>query len=350
MNHTCINIKRFSKIIFLLLILAICSCQKNRASNKQIEKGIKYLLERQELDGSWDPIKWEGNFAHQDGKISMTALAAMALLAYPDEETTLACQKATDFLLAHQKKDGSIGERNYANGIVFYYFANLISQNKKLNHVEFKSFFEHILKKQSDVGAWDYTDANENRNDMSISAWFSLGLNTLKEKDEFKYAASLSLDKINQMINKDKNGAGDESINTQAISTYTYGEDPNSTSGKVLRNPGTTMQAIILFIKTAQPELRQSNWVETAKRDQRKALFNSSSSNIYQRFFFFQCMQNGLRLDQDFLLNTRKILASEQLPDGSWPLTSAPIQFGGKIMSTALSLLILQNASKNRKI
>lgn len=334
--------------IIILLMASFFSCQKKEQSSNEVEKAKNYLLERQEPDGSWNPTKWEGNFDHPDGKIAMTALAAMSLLAYPDEKSTQACQKATAFLLGKQQKDGSIGERNYANGIVFYYFSNLIAQNKNLNPIAFKHFFAHILEKQSDVGAWDYSEANENRNDMSISAWFSLGMNVLKKKKEFESAASKSLEKINQMINKDKSGAGDDSTNTQAISTYTYGEDPNSTSGKVLRSPGTTMQAIVLFIKTTQPEMRQSNWAETAKQDQRKALFNSKTSNIYQRFFFIQCLSNGLPLDQEFRQNTVKILAKEQLPDGSWPLTSAPTQFGGKIMATALGLYILQNTTQKK--
>ncbi len=323
------------KLIYCLLTITLLwSCQKKNTAKEPIAKGIQYLLERQEPDGSWDPINWEGNFDHYDGKIAMTALAAMALLPYPQKETTLACQKATEFLISKQKKDGSIGERNYANGIVLAYFANLISQNKKIDKQVFQLFFEQILKKQSTIGAWDYSDAHDNRN-------------ILKTNNEFEDAASKPLIMINQMISQDKEGAGDEGINTQGLSTYTYGDNPNSITGKVLRNPGTTMQAIVLFIKTTQPHLRQSNWAETAKKDQRKALFNSKTSNLYQRFFFIQCKQNGISIDQEFILNTRRILNSEQLPDGSWPLTSAPIQFGGKIMSTAFGLLILQNLNQN---
>jgi len=351
MNKNNKNLSPLLKLIYCLLtILLSWSCQKKNTANEPIAKGIQYLLERQEPDGSWEPTKWEGNFEHYDGKIAMTAFAAMALLSYPQKETKLACQKATEFLISEQKKDGSIGERNYANGIVLTYFANLISQNKKIDKQVFQLFFEQILKKQSSVGAWDYSDANDNRNDMSISAWVCLGLNILKTKNEFEDAASKPLIMINQMINKDKEGAGDESINTQGLSTYTYGDNPNSIAGKVLRNPGTTMQAIVLFIKTTQPHLRKSNWAETATKDQRKALFNSKTSNLYQRFFFVQCNQNGISIDQEFILNTKRILISEQLPDGSWPLTSAPIQFGGKIMSTAFGLLILQNLNQNYQL
>ena len=209
----------------------------------------------------------------------------------------------------------------------------------------FEALLKSILQKQSTIGAWDYIEANTDRNDMSIIAWVCLGLNLLSDHPTYKKDANDALIKINKMLNQDKSGAGDDSTNTKAISAYTYGEDPNSTSGKVLRSPGTTIQAIILFIKTTVPEFRQSNWVETAKNDQLKALMNNQSLSLYQTFFLLQSKRNGVNFDPSWLSELKQKIKRDQNKDGTWPLTSPPIQFGGKIMATAMGLIALNELS-----
>jgi hypothetical protein len=334
--------KLISKCLFLFIILCnVLGCQKKTSELSSI-KAKTFLIERQSEDGSWDPLKFEGSFAHNDGKIAITALAAAALLEYQDNKSKESCLRAIDFLLKQQKPDGSIGERNYANGISFYFFAKAISQPRNVNQKKFEQLLHNILSKQSEIGAWDYIEANAERNDMSISAWVCMGLNLLNKNQE----AQESLTKINKMLNKDKSGAGDDSVSTLASSAYTYGENPNSPSGKVLRSPGTTVQAIILFIKSTVLEFRQSNWVETAKKDQIKALTGNSNASLYQTFFILHARKNGIKFDHKWLDSIQNLIQKDQVADGSWPLTSPPIQFGGKIMATAMGLILLQELKK----
>lgn len=333
-----------SKYFLLIPSLLFCliSCQKYQKNQLPSHKSKEFLLSSQNKDGSWDPNLYGGNFAHSDGKLAVTALAAAALLEYKDKRSKEACQNSLQFLMNLQNEDGSIGERNYANGISFYLFAKSLSVGHHINKNSFQRLFKNIITKQSATGAWDYTDANDDRNDMSISAWVCLGLNILITQNEYEKEAKNSLIKINKMLNRDKNGAGDDSNLTKAIGAYTYGEDPNSPAGKVLRSPGTTIQAIILFIKSTILDYRQSNWVEIAKKDQIKALTGKENLSLYQTFFLLQSKKNGVKFDSEWLLIMQKSIEKEQLTDGSWPLTSPPIQFGGKIMVTAMGLIILQ--------
>lgn len=329
-------------LIALFIAFGLFSCQKSSHNKNTEEKAINFLISSQSLDGSWDPKNYGGNFEHTDGKIAVTSLAAVALLKYTDDKPKDACLRATQFLMKTQSKDGAIGERNYASGISFYFLAKSMAAGKNINKEAFNKLFKNILSKQSEIGAWDYIEANAERNDMSISAWICMGLNILSSQKEYEKEAKEALIKINKMLNKDKKGAGDESSNTKAVGAYTYGEDPNSPSGKVLRSPGTTIQAIILFIKSTTQDFRQSNWVETAKNDQIKTLTGAGNLSLYQTFFLIQSKKNGVKFDSEWLLKTYQSLQREQLPDGSWPLNSPPIQFGGQIMATAMGLIILQ--------
>ena len=45
-------------------------------------------------------------------------------------------------------------------------------------------------------------------------------------------------------------------------------------------------------------------------------------------------------------MESQKLIQKDQVADGSWPLTSPPIQFGGKIMATAMGLILLQELKK----
>lgn len=338
-----VNRHAYSLLFILLLIVA---CQKKSLPQNPEELAKNFLISTQEKNGSWDPKKFEGKFEHADGAIAVTALATVALLNYNDNASKSACKLSIQYLQSIQSKDGSIGERNYANGISFYCLAKALKSSDSVKQSNFEVLLKSILQKQSTIGAWDYIEANSDRNDMSISAWVCLGLNLLVDHPSYKKDAYEALIKINKMLYQDKSGAGDDSSNTKAISAYTYGEDPNSASGKVLRSPGTTIQAIILFIKSTVPEFRQSNWVETAKKDQFKALMGNQNVSLYQTFFLLQSKRNGVNFESSWLKELKQNIKRDQNNDGTWPLTSPPIQFGGKIMATAIGLITLNELSK----
>lgn len=350
MSETLININKIISIFTLIFILLINSaCVTKKSNNNSIQIASNFLRTTQEANGSWDPNKFEGNFSHTDGSIAVTALAATALIRNYEAQNHQTISKAIHYIINNQNKDGSIGERNYANGVALYFLSSAYRHGFFKDESKLEALIKSVLIKKNSQGGWDYTEANADRNDMSISVWMCLAFYELSFSKKYAEIANEVLNNLNSFINRDTKGAGDNSITTKAVAAYTYGENPDSPSGKVMRSPGSTGQALILFIKSTKKELIHSNWVMTAIKDQEKALNSPTSDKsalpfcLYRMFFLINAHKNGIKLNDEIFIWIHNQICNYQLGDGSWLPSSPSVQFGGKIMATSLALLILSD-------
>ncbi|PCJ62043.1 MAG: hypothetical protein COA79_04980 [Planctomycetota bacterium] len=342
-----------SIILIFFILYSLTSCKTNRNSTKQNKvKAIKYIIDHQEQDGAWSVIKQQGNYQNKDGIIAVTSIAIVSLLNNKEpgssENIRSSIKKGLAYLLRNQTSKGNIGKHNYANGLSFYAISLAITKKIIPPNKSHKKLFINILSKQSGIGAWDYSIANNHRNDLSISAWVALGLAECLKLNDYKKEASQSINKLNQMLRKDQTGAGDNSITTKAGSAYTYGNKPNLNSGKETRKPGSTIQAIVLRIKAINNQtFNISNWVLKAINDQTNKKIKPEKINYYRLFFFTSTLNLTQSSNQNnWKKKTLNTINNSQQKDGSFPLTTINMKFGGKIISTAITLLTINNLNK----
>lgn len=341
--------KHFFRILIVLTTIYLTSaCQKSPSQDKTtIKKAVLFLKNTQEKEGAWDPNQHAGNFPHKDGKIAVTALVATALLHQNKNQNKKAILQAAQFLYSEQQANGLIGQRNYANGVALYFLSLAYRKDILTDTAKLDNLIKAILEKKNPHGAWDYTDANTDRNDMSITVWFCLAFYELSLSKKYAEPATKILKEINNYLAQDSKGAGDDAPTTQALAAYTYGKTPESGAGKVVRNPGSTGQALILFIKSTIKEFAQSNWVNSAIRDQEKSIkITSQEPNklplcLYKTFFLCYAKDNGIPIHNQTFSWVKQQLYHFQRVDGAWEASSAPVQFGGDLMATALALTFL---------
>ena len=103
--------------------LSFLKQQNNPESQLSINKGLKYLLSKQENDGSWYG-RWGTNYIYG----TWSVVSALNLLDFPQKEDVF--QKASNYLKGMQKTDGGWGEdgKSYYKGYESYSKSSTPSQ------------------------------------------------------------------------------------------------------------------------------------------------------------------------------------------------------------------------------
>ena len=155
-----------------------------------LEKAVKYLVGRQQADGS---IRDSGNGT------AMTSLAIMAMAAIgnqPGDPTPAgkAMKKALQYVLSKQDKDGyfgnSDGSRMYGHGITTLMLTEMLGMGQdgkqdKAIHASCQRAIDLILSSQQEKkpshfrGGWRY-HPNAKDADLSVSVWQLMALRSAK--------------------------------------------------------------------------------------------------------------------------------------------------------------------------
>jgi hypothetical protein len=179
----------------------------SRASEDAVKAALRWLKRHQSPSGKWDVEKYPvnctdegpkcepGNRATSNGSDADVAMTGYALLCFLGAgydhkiESTfkLTVKKGLDFLLAAQKPDGLLGNRNYEHAVATMALAEAFAMtNDSALRGPAQKAIDLIVKRQTkDAKAadaaynglgWDYVDPNPARIDASVSGWQVMAL------------------------------------------------------------------------------------------------------------------------------------------------------------------------------
>jgi hypothetical protein len=169
-----------------------------------VEMALRWFKRHQSPNGMWDVDQYQANCTDglpkcepgvdQAGEadVACTAYAVMCFLGggYDHQTPTkyrVTVAKGIEWLLAQQKADGIIGERNYEHAVATMALAEALgmSNDQQLRVPAQKAVNALIARQAQDPDArdkayaglaWDYVAANAQRNDTSVSGWSMMAL------------------------------------------------------------------------------------------------------------------------------------------------------------------------------
>lgn len=162
------------------VVVATTSVQNVADITKYRQTGIRWLVKAQEADGRWEPVRWGGK---QEYTVGLTAISLLAVIETEDEfpEKNICIQRASEFLLKQQHKDGRFGEyfdgTMYNHGIATVALLELYRKNKKAELEQpLKSALAFIRQNQLATGGWAYFTRPQEVANTSVSTWPLLAL------------------------------------------------------------------------------------------------------------------------------------------------------------------------------
>ena len=165
------------------------------AGEEAVLRALRWLKKYQEADGSWlptagGPIPDPGGEKYKGNPEAFTGLALLAFLAHGDtpasREFGTTVEKAIRWLVDHQKPDGSwnnaSGDLGYSHAIATYAICEAYGMTKIMAVKDSADRgLAFLLKKQAANGGWDYLLRNPGaRQDVSVTAWCVQALKAAK--------------------------------------------------------------------------------------------------------------------------------------------------------------------------
>lgn len=168
-----------------------------------MDMGLRWLMKHQSVDGKWDsddywlnctddgPKMEPGRTAAGDEDMAMTGYAILCFLGAGYDHRTpnkyrRVVQSGIDWLLANQKPDGLLGERNYEHPVATMALAEAyaMTNDHRLREPTQKAV-DIILARQVRDGdgyplGWDYTSPKLERMDSSVTVWNIFALKSAK--------------------------------------------------------------------------------------------------------------------------------------------------------------------------
>ena len=311
--------------------------------DESIEKGIRFILEKQQEDGS----------IHDKGK--QTAMSALSLMAraavghqpsHPNEFGR-AMKNALDFILQdeNQDKQGYFGNKNggrmYGHGIVTLTLSEMLGMgvdkttDKKIKDQCQKAInlilrAQKVKKSPAQQGGWRYSpDARDA--DLSVSVWQLMALRSAKNAG-LEVSSSAISEAISYLERSYKSKLSQDGSPTNKKSGFSYqpgGAAEYTTSAAGLLAMQVCGQYESPFV------LGAADWLSEHKPEKSRKFF------FYGTYYYAQGMyQRG----DDYAKNARKlvetILLEMQRDNGSW-IGSGSEAGAGEVYSTTLAILAL---------
>ena len=311
-----------------------------RASEQAVENGLKWIVAHQRKDGSWrffhDDGKCDGacgNEGTQEASTAATGLALMAILgagythrAGPYQEEV---QKGINFLIDKTKfsaRGGRIvsGSKGmYAHAIATIALSEALAMTDDTGLVNIvEQARKYIETAQHKAGGWRY-DAGE-VGDMTVTGWQLMALKSCE-------MSGFQTGKITFQLAEDF-------VDALESSSGGYGyQSPGE-------NPTTT--AIGILSKMYLGADLKHGGLERGTRF--LADHGPSQSNVYYNYYATQVLHHRHDPDwpawnkkmRDYLVNTQD--QSDTHRAGSWYFPDPHGQVGGRLYTTAMSVMILE--------
>ncbi len=307
---------------------------------KSVDKAMKYLLGRQQKNGSIHDNKY---------KTATTALSVMALAAaghMPDDPTPegKAMKKAIDYVVHEDRyhngnyAGGRDGSRMYGHGIITLMLAEMVGMGNDekqdaLIRQRLEKCVELILwaqkrkqpKNWSHYGGWRY-EPHSGDSDLSVTVWQLIALRAAKNAgiDIPKKAIDDAVKYVKRCYHskRDKDG---RPTNLKTGCGYQPGRGPSYASG------AAGLLALQICGEYDAPEvLGSANWLLGRKLHSKEKHF------FYGTYYYAQGMyQKGGDYAKKAKRDVESILRKNQRRDGSWHSRN------GNVYATSMAVLSL---------
>ena len=304
------------------------------ASEAAVARGLKWLADHQNKDGSWRLNEHGGNVG------SDTAATAMGLLPFLGAGQThregrykTHIQKGLDWLVKQQKPDGDL--RSGAHHAQMYAHAQCaitlceayaLSKDEKLRDPAQKAI-DFVVKAQSPDGGWRYQPGRDS--DTSVVGWQLMALRSAQMA--YLKVPRESFTKTVNYLNK----AQTDKVGSQ------YAYQPGAGA-----KPAMSAEGLLCRQYTGWPQYHPGliqGTVQLLRSHPPKA----SDSNMYYWYYATQVMHHqGGQVWTEWNDRMRELLVTTQVdkgPDaGSWTPHGSHDKSGGRVYMTSLSVLTLE--------
>jgi hypothetical protein len=267
------------------------------ATEQAVLKGLNWLQQNQEADGSWG-----ANY-----KGAMTGLALLCFLGHgetPDSaQYGLTVNKGVQWIL----DNGVKFQRNpYENGIVTYSIGEYFTMTKDERVLEYlRQAISKIVAGQTVGGGWDYNYTRGARNDLSVSGWQIQALKAAHLTQLNLPGVDEALDKAMVYIDRVKGPNGGYG--------YTDPSDKYSLTGAGI--------LCRLFWKGERGDLRKGmEWLLDSTEKSHPVKYKDDHADLYAWYYHTQaCLMFGGSAWQKWNRWFQDEIVGVQNPDGSWP-------------------------------
>lgn len=329
---------------FILALVVLLTCLDGRraiantdlladvtpATREAIDRGLAYLVQRQERQGSWTNNGGIGEYP-----VAMTALAGFALLM--DGNTTtqgryaINVDRATNFLLRSSTPSGLFtrGEADarpmHGHGFALMYLSQLLGNvedpdRARSIHEVLTRGIKLTAESQSPLGGWMYfPDARNDEGSVTITQ-----VQALRACRNVGLAVPKSvIDEAMEYLVKSQNSDGGI--------RYAAGMQGPS-------RPAITAAAVCCWFNAGEYTNPLALKALAFSKDQIKPYSPQGGHDFYAQLYYSQALFVSSDPDwAEYYRKRRDFLLAQQLPDGSWEGDMV-----GDIYGTSLALMLLQ--------
>jgi len=278
----------------------------NEAAAKAIDRGLKYLIQNQNPDGSW-------SMDNGDYAIAGTSLGLMAFMVeghFPGfGEYGDALDRAKDYLIKRNQDSpsGSMGVKMYEIGLFTIAMSELWGMTKdpednKEIQTALERVVEIILRSQSPLGGWRYAPRPDAGQDTSVTAMVFVSLASAREAGIL--VPNETIDRL-----------------TNYLRDHAFSEERG---GFGYQGAGYTIACTAGGVYAAQlAGNRDTEWVEAAlttlENEPRMFSRKENGNFYYSHYYAMQAMvQSSDERYAKWYPQIRDALIDLQKPDGSW--------------------------------
>jgi len=300
-------------------------------SEAAVDRGLWWLAKVQEPDGSWDCQKWGGG---ANGRVAVTSLALLAFLGagHSDQEgkfqknVTMACK----FLAKSMNDQGQMqhNSRMYGQGMAAMALSEAygMGRTKWVGRAAQKAL-NFIIRHQPHGGGFNYTVGSGNRQDTSISGWCFMAL---------KSGRICGLDVPDSAFEKMRRYVR-TIYQSNGTSVYVVGNNSGTPATSAI---GLFCRIFLGFKKNDPMVSKAADYVDRT---------GVQLGNLYYTYYATLSMfQVGGQKWRKWNKNFRDPLINRQVGQGdaklggSWPPNTTWSRHGGRVYSTAMSILALE--------
>jgi squalene cyclase len=320
---------------------------------RAVDRGLAWLAERQESNGCWIAdvgFKLNEDFSvtgRQKGHLGVTALAGMAFLAgghLPGRgKYGAVVERALDYVLSCVSEDGYIfanGSRMYDHAFATLFLAEICGMTHREDvQRALQKAVDFIVRSQNKEGGWRY-EPYARESDMSIVVCQVIALRSARNigirvpKTTVDMAARYVVDSaVTQDYQRNGYFGNDPG-------TFCYQRDRSSRTSFALTAAGVTaLHGLGIY----SDELIKKGLNYLASEQER---FNSADSGRKGHYYFWYGHYYGVQAMytagspywEPYFENLRSTLLRMQSNDGSWPNSVGP----GPAFGTSVAVLILE--------
>ncbi len=146
------------------------------ARTEAVQDALRWLASVQEPNGAWDPQPWNGRPVYEVG---LTGMALLTFLRHEEAEPAFAehaIERGVTYLLGRQQPDGGLGPaatgRMYNHGMAAVALLEAYRQGRAPNAEDaLRRALAFIREQQHEAGGWGYHPHPMSRPNTSVSVW-----------------------------------------------------------------------------------------------------------------------------------------------------------------------------------